>query len=125
MLIDRFKKAMEGGSDLAAIARKVGKDIRSADNVALGTPYVVNLGMELAYVAWASTLKAGEMSSPFKGEMGVYVIKVTSVTPAPEGEDYSGLRDSKLKILQSRASYEVFNALKEKADIVDNRGKFY
>jgi hypothetical protein len=27
--------------------------------------------------------------------------------------------------VQSRAQYEVFNALKEKANIEDNRGKFY
>jgi hypothetical protein len=27
--------------------------------------------------------------------------------------------------LGGRASYEVFNALKEKANVTDNRGKFY
>ncbi len=124
-LIEQFSKAMEGGADLLAIATKVGKNPAAAENVSFTSPYVANLGMEPAFVAHAMTLKENELSAPFKGEMGVYVIKVTTLNEPAEKTEFAEDRRTKLNVYHSRSTYEVFNALQEKAEVVDNRGKFY
>jgi len=70
-------------------------------------------------------LNNGERTEPIRTENGVVVIDVISVTPAPEIADISIYITS---IQQSRSNSDPFylsELVKEKADIVDKRYKFY
>ena len=70
-------------------------------------------------------LNSGERTKPIRTENGVVIVEVLNVTPAPEIADYSAYI---LSIQQSRSNRDPFyltELIKEKAEIVDKRYKFY
>jgi peptidyl-prolyl cis-trans isomerase D len=81
--------------------------------------------MEPAVVGAIVTMKPNTVSAPIKGMNGVYVVSVNSFTEAVMPKDIKETRQQVTQQLQQRASYEVSNALREKANIEDRRGKFY
>lgn len=124
-LIEKMNTAMNGAANIDAVASKLGKPAATASNVNFGAPYIQNIGLEPALVGTVFTLKQGQLSKPIKGETGVYAVQVESFTEPPAMKDFTQNKKQMIQQLGGRAAYEVFNALKEKANVVDNRGKFY
>lgn len=124
MLIEKIN-ATGSLNSLDALAQKLSVQPQTADAVNFSSPYLPNLGQESALVGTICALKKGEISKPIKGEQGVYVAQAMEIKePTPA----TNLTENKKQIetqLQSRSQYESFNALKEKAKVEDNRGKFY
>jgi peptidyl-prolyl cis-trans isomerase D len=121
--IEKFTKA--GKSSLAAIAASVGQPEQSAEQVNFASTQLGAGGMEPAVVGAIVTMKPNTVSAPIKGMNGVYVVSVNSFTEAVMPKDIKETRQQVTQQLQQRASYEVNNALREKANIDDRRGKFY
>ena len=95
-----------------------------------GTPtfasgFVENLGMEPAFVGAVFGAEKGKITGPVKGTQGVSVLVVDNLTEPSANADFQTTRTQMQQQLQQRTSFEVFNALKEKADITDNRSRFY
>ncbi|MFN8153902.1 MAG: SurA N-terminal domain-containing protein [Bacteroidia bacterium] len=122
MLIEKMSKA---GGNLEAVAAGLGQQVQSAEGVSFASPMIGNSGMEPYVVGYLNAMKAGQTSKPIKGANGVYIVQVVTFTnpavPADLKEAASTLRGQ----IQSRSQYESFNALREKAGIVDKRSKFY
>ena len=123
MLIEKFTKA--GGSTIEEIAQKMQQPVGVDSNFNFSSPFIPNGGIEPYLGGYTFALKQGKLSSPVKGMAGVYVIKVLAVKEAPPAKDYKDAKMQAEQQLQQRAQYEVNNALREKANIEDNRGKFY
>jgi len=70
-------------------------------------------------------MKKGVLSEPFKGKSGVYVVVVDEIVEVTSIEDYSSNQSQLINNMQLRVDYEVFNALQDKANVVDNRHIFY
>lgn len=122
-LIEKLKK---GGQNLDAIASANGQAVQVAENVTIATPVFQSSGMEPYVVGYVMNLKAGQVSPPLKGTNGVYVAVVNAFTDVKEPADLAA--EAKLQLgstLQNRSQYETYNALREKAGIVDSRSKFY
>jgi hypothetical protein len=64
------------------------------------------------------------LSKPVAGANGVYMFVVNTVTPAP-AEDIAMVRERLNSNYQIRASYEAYQAMRDKKDVVDMRYKFY
>ncbi|MEO5572187.1 MAG: SurA N-terminal domain-containing protein [Bacteroidia bacterium] len=126
-LIEKMNAGMSGATNIDALASKLGQAAETVSNVNFGASYVQakDIGMEPALVGTVFTLKQGQLSKPIKGESGVYAVQVESFTEPPAMKDFTQNKNQLIQQLGGRASYEVFNALKEKANVVDNRGKFY
>ncbi len=125
ILIERFENAMKGASGIDELATSMQTYAKSANNVNFGSTYIENLGVEPALVATVVTMEKGKLSSPIKGQAGVYVAMVDQINEPAESTDFSNNKNQLSSQTKQRATYEVFEALKEKANIVDNRGKFY
>jgi peptidyl-prolyl cis-trans isomerase D len=123
ILIEKFNKAPKG--TLEATAAAVQQTVQTADNVNFGSPFLGAAGMEGNVIGRLMTMKAGQISTPLKGQSGVFVAVVNSFTEPTMPKDFKDAAAQLRNTVQSRAQYEVFNALKEKANIEDNRGKFY
>jgi peptidyl-prolyl cis-trans isomerase D len=123
MLIEKLKK----GTTVDAIASSVGQTVMTADNISFAAPNLGPAGMEGNVVGHIMTMKSGQTSAPLKGQNGVYVVNIASQTEpqAPTAVDLKGDAARALQGVQQRSQYEVFNALREKADITDSRAKFY
>jgi peptidyl-prolyl cis-trans isomerase D len=70
-------------------------------------------------------LEPGTLSKPIIGEQGVFVVIVTNKTEAPEAKDYLADQNTIQNTLVGRVDFDLINALKERGDITDKRGKFY
>ncbi|MBK9190173.1 MAG: peptidyl-prolyl cis-trans isomerase [Crocinitomicaceae bacterium] len=68
-----------------------------------------------------TNVPTGSMTVPIKGNMGVYVIIIESETKAPETTDYSMTRMTLQESRRGSADGLVIRALREKADVKDNR----
>lgn len=127
MLIEKIKKAGTAGS-IEELAQKLQQPQQVANNFSFVNPSFPNTGIEPYIGGRVFDLKAGKLSEPLKGTAGVYIITVTDFTEPQVLKDNNEIRkqvSQELQQLQQRSQYEVTNALREKANIEDNRGKFY
>lgn len=122
MLIEKFNTAGTGSID--AIAQKLNVTAADADNISMSNNYVMGIGNEPSLVGVIFATKANQLTKPVKGDNGVSVVFVKSFKEPEPTKDYSNNLKQIADQRKSRSDYEVFNALKEKASIEDNRGKF-
>jgi peptidyl-prolyl cis-trans isomerase D len=119
-----FKKNNQEGKSLEDIARAMGLNVQEATQITFRSYSVPGAGNESSLIAAASAAKQGVISGPVKGENGVYMIFVNSLTTKEKG-DLKLLRDRLEATYQMRGNYEAYEALRKGADIVDKRYKFY
>lgn len=123
MLIEKMNAT--GAKSVDDMAAKLNTAAMDADNVSFASPFVPGLGNEPKLVGTAFGLKAGQLSKPVAGDNGVCVLYVKSFTEPAPTTDYSSSGKQLSEQRRARSEYEVSNALKEAANVEDNRGKFY
>lgn len=97
------------------------------------TPFKPNesplgVGRDQKFVGTALSLKPGELSKPFEGIRGYYILQMISKTPFDTTEykiERESLYSQLLQEKRNRVIADWHTALLEKADIVDNRDKFF
>ena len=112
------------GASLVAIAAANKVTVMNAVDLTIENPSVPNAGFEPKVVGLAFSSKAGVVSKPIEGNSGVYVIATKAVTKAPAIKKYDDFI-AKVKQQAVGNSGRFMQALKEDADIVDNRADFY
>ncbi|MGI0105288.1 peptidylprolyl isomerase [Salinimicrobium sp. WS361] len=118
-------KSEISGNDLQAIAQKQGVQVNTANAVNRNSPTLPGVGSEPKVVGAAFGLESGETSSPLEGEKGVFVVKVLQKNDAPQMESYRPYAAREASARRITVNTEVFQALKESAEIEDNRARFY
>ncbi|MDX5346811.1 MAG: peptidylprolyl isomerase, partial [Hymenobacteraceae bacterium] len=114
---------------LDEIAGKYGADaqVRTADEVVFANPFIPNLGMEPEAVGKTFGLKQGARTAPFDGQSGVLMVELLNLNKAAE-PNQSNLVTLQQQIqgnVASKTENNVFEAIKENADIKDNRVRFF
>lgn len=125
-----IKGKISADATLSEIASSNSVSVQSASALNLGNPTIAGAGEEPKVVGAAFSLEEGETSQPIAGEKGVYVVKLLSRKEAPEMPSYATFSN---KLTQERVSRavnpqgtgRVIEALKESAEIEDNRARFY
>ena len=123
-LASQINDKISGASTIDDAAVALNTTVSEASKVRFANPYVNGVGLEPAIVAKAFEMPENTLSGPVKGENGVFVMIVTNRT-IPENPDIQSAEFRLKYAMQSRVAYEGYDALKENADIVDNRIKFY
>ncbi len=113
------------GTTLSEIAQSQNQSVKTAGSVSMKAPTIAGAGNEPKVVGAAFGLKQGEVSDPIEGSRGVYVIEVTKITEAPGLDNYAAFAGQEAQKSRTAVSSKVLNALKEAADIEDNRATFY
>lgn len=125
MFVAEMENASNGASSVQDVATKLQIGAETKTGVTFASGVIQGFGRELEVVGTMAGLEQGELSKPIKGEQGVYVVSVDSRIDAPELANYLDQAKTLETAAGGRVSFDVLNALKEKGDIVDNRGKFY
>ena len=105
------------------ISSKLGLEIKTQENSILSNRNVDGIGFDDIMMGTAVGLKSGTTSKATIGNNGVFVLKVTKLEESKIPED---LKMQKMQLDQAnggRADYEVFNALKEMANIEDHKSR--
>ncbi|MDX5420840.1 MAG: SurA N-terminal domain-containing protein [Hymenobacteraceae bacterium] len=118
-------KGQKGSLDEMAASYGPDAMVRTADNVTFASAAIPGIGVEPVAVGKAFGLKQGARTAPFEGQGGVMVVELVQLDKAPEISDLSNvreqLRNQRVGNIESRA----FEAIKDKADIKDNRVRFF
>lgn len=109
---------------LEALAAANNVTVMNAADLSIENPAIPGAGFEPKVVGTAMSSKVGQISKPIVGNAGVYVLVTRAATKAPALKSYEEFVG---KLKQQTASYSgrVIQALKENADIKDNRSEFY
>lgn len=107
------------------IASKMNLIVEKADNLTFASYNIPAIGREDAMIGTATAMKNGAISRVIKGDNGVFVVFVNAVNEAALPKDFKGKQKEMEQAASGRADYEMYDALKEKAEIEDHRGKFF
>jgi len=125
MLEEQYKTKAAGATTIDAIGQKLNLPVTPVENITFSNPYLQGIGNESKLVGTVFGMKQGQVSKTIRGEAAVYVVVVDKFTEPVATKDYSATQKQLADQRKQRSDYEVFNALKEKANVVDDRGKFY
>ncbi len=117
-------RAKINATTLAGIVANQKTKMRTANAITMGAPMLPGVGNEPTVVGTAFGLVDGETSKLIDGKKGVFMLKVIKHTAAPKMDSYKSFaKNSKNNI--NTVGAKVIKALKEKAEIEDNRSAFY
>jgi peptidyl-prolyl cis-trans isomerase D len=124
VIIDKLKD-LKG--TLEEIAASYGSDanVYSSSDLKLNSSSLPSAGFDPKAVGVAFSLENGKRSAPVAGENGVLIIETQNKTIAPSIQDFSAYKLPVQQNQQSRSSFGIVEAIKENANIVDKRYKFY
>ena len=105
------------------LAKAENTTVKTASAINMKTPTISGAGREPLIVGSAFGLNEGETSKLIDGENGVYMIQVTKVTPAVKLDNYQAAANRVEQQKSSVVNTTLYNALKEAAEIEDNRAE--
>jgi peptidylprolyl isomerase/peptidyl-prolyl cis-trans isomerase D len=123
--VRRMRDALrQNGFD--GMAGTLGTRIRQQDNVTFATNSIPGIGRDPAFAGTIFGLEVGEVSSVVEGANAAYVIEVVDRQTPPEltPERRAQIRQQLIQQQQRQVTQQWLSALREKADIQDNRSQF-
>ena len=106
-----------------AVAKASGSAVQQAVDITLENANLPNVGQEKKVVGTAFSTAVNKISAPIEGNSGVYVVQTKVITKAPVLKSHADYI-AKVKSQVSGYSGRVIPALKDEAEIEDNRIKF-
>jgi peptidyl-prolyl cis-trans isomerase D len=124
VIIEKLK-ASKG--TLEEIANSFGSDanVYSSSDLKLNSNSLPTVGFDPQAVGLAFSLEGGKRSEPVAGENGVVIMELQNKTIAPALTDYSAYKTPLEQGNYNRNSLGISEAIKQSANIVDKRYKFY
>lgn len=123
-LKEEFNTALSNTSNIDELAKIMNLAPEAASLLSFSSNTIPD-GFEPNVVGAFYGTEEGQMSKPVVGNSGVYVVSTEGVKESAAPKDFTALKKQLEGQLHPRANFEVFNALKELAEIEDNRSKFY
>lgn len=124
LLTDKFQAALNGSSGIDQVAQKTGGKVVPIQNIVFANPVIPGFSAEYKLVGTIFGSQPNKISKPIEGQQGVYVFVVDSfINPAPLTNTVREREQIGQTLLQ-RADAQIFEALKDKANVKDYRAKF-
>ncbi|THD68847.1 peptidylprolyl isomerase [Robertkochia marina] len=129
-ILKRQKKAamiMEenAGKNMTELADVYGATVRTASDLTMKTPTIPGAGREPFVVGTALGMSEGDVSDMIEGQSGVYIIEVTAKSIAPSLDNYATYANTQKTLNRNRVFSAAYNALKDAAEIEDERADIY
>lgn len=113
-------QAVDG--DLYQMASAVNASVDSTGNITFSSRNIPGFGSEYKVIGTIFALEPGTLSEPVAGNGAVFVIALDNLNKPAESSDLSLYKNQLANAFRSRVSgTAVFDALREKAAITDNR----
>jgi peptidyl-prolyl cis-trans isomerase D len=118
-------KAANAGKSMSDIASATNTTVSSATALTVKSPTIPGAGREPLVVGTAFSMESGKTSGLISGETGVFMFEVTKKEKAPVLDNYVTYANALQTANTARVANTLVEALKEKAEIEDNRSVFY
>ena len=116
-------KLKSASGTVEEIAAATGAEVLEATSLTIATPIVPGAGRAPKAVGTAFGLKEGQVSAPVADETGVFVATVTARRDAQPAENYESIQNALSASYQQSLLPALLPALREKAEVEDNRVK--
>jgi peptidyl-prolyl cis-trans isomerase D len=125
LIAEKLEKVKSGA--FADIAKAYGADALTgtATDITLASAVLASVGYDPQLAGLAFGLKQGAQSKVVVGDNGVCILKLATITVAPDIADYNTYATQAVTAKTNRVEYMAEEALKKYGDIEDNRYKFY
>jgi peptidyl-prolyl cis-trans isomerase D len=122
-LIAQMSEVSKDATTIDDVAAKLGVSVTSVSPaINFNSSYIPTLRTtEYKLLGAVASSPENKLSEPVAGETGVYLYLVTSITENPQAQTPEAIK-SRMEMNNYSTLYRI---LYEKADIVDNRGRFY
>ena len=117
-------KEKMSGDDLNSIASTNSVTVQNASALTMASPTIPGAGAEPKVVGTAFALEAGATTGTIIGNTGVFKVKVTAKNPATALDNYASFANQ-LNSANTAVEGKIYNAIKNAAEIDDNRATFY
>lgn len=125
ILKQELESDVKAGMSLEEISMKYSTEILNAKSVQFHSFSVPGIGVEPNVVAVATSIKPNVISTPIQGNNGVIVLMVKDVVKAPEKATYLEEQLSRMRGYSARVGTMTFQALQKRAEIEDNRSRWF
>ncbi len=118
-------RARVSGTTLEEIAASENQSVKTALAVNMKSPTLSGAGREPKVIGTAFGLTEGQISKLIDGVLGVYVVQTTKITPADALPSYQAAANRIGTTKANAINTVLYNALRDAAEIEDNRATFY
>ncbi|MDP9078053.1 MAG: SurA N-terminal domain-containing protein [Bacteroidota bacterium] len=124
ILSDKLQAALNGSTTIDQVAQKAGVKVNPIQNIVFANPVIPGSSTEYKVVGTVFGSQPNKLSKPVEGTQGVFVFSVDSfINPAPLANTVRE-KDQLSQALMQRSQSQIFDALKDKANVKDYRAKF-
>jgi peptidyl-prolyl cis-trans isomerase D len=124
LLVDKLQAALNGSSSIDQVAQKSGSKVTPVQNIVFANPVIPGSSTEYKVIGTIFGSQPNKLSKPVEGQQGVFVFSVDSfINPAPLTNAVREKEQLSQALLQ-RSQSQIFDALKDKANVKDYRAKF-
>ncbi len=124
IIASRLRDNISEATDIEELAAGLNTQVEEARNILFSSFSVPGAGIEPRLIATALNSEPNTISGPVVGENGVYVLRVTSVN-FPDEKDIEAVRRNLANSKRARVNFDAFEALREQANVKDNRHQFF
>jgi peptidyl-prolyl cis-trans isomerase D len=123
-IIDKLKGA---SGPLEQVAAKYGTEaiVKTANGVTFASNTIEGLGYDPIATGKAFGLKEGARTKAFEGQTGVVIVELLDLEKINFTGDLSGVKKQLETMRSGRSEGSVFQLVRDKSDIQDNRIKFF
>ncbi len=118
-------KSKISGTDINSIATSFGLTPGLAENINFGRGAIPDAGQEPMVIGKSFALAPGAVTAPIVGNGGVYVVKVTSKTPATPEQGGFMQKMQHTQTVRSQVNFRLMEAIKKTVKVDDNRATFF
>ena len=125
ILIDKMNKALSGASNIDQVAQKIGQSVNPIENIVLANPVLPGVAQENKLIGAVFGSPVGKVSKAIEGAVGVYAFVVDGFSKPAALDNVFKQKQAMAEGNVQRSLGAAFQALQDKAEIKDNRVKFY
>lgn len=123
MFSEEFNAALKSARSLEELSSALKLDIKVSEGLNAANSNINGLGADLVIAGTALGSKQGQLSKVISADNGVAVLRVKATKSNGTAYDPDDERRQAEQLMSNRSDYEVFNALKEMAEIEDHKSR--
>jgi len=124
-IIEKVKTASNGTKDIYQVAQKLNVTVDTVGQLTFSAYNFPKYGPEPELVGTIFTLKKNDLSAPIKGKMAIYMVYLQDIVKLQATTNLDMIKMQTMSYFKSRVENDVFKAIKDKTNIVDNRIFYY
>ncbi len=113
------------GKSMSEIASLYNSEIKLMEGLTFNNTFITDAGNEPAVVSTAAGLEVNKISTPIKGNTGVFVVKTTNKVATEMLMDATFIRSTTQRAARQQMEFSLLPSIVDKYEIKDNRHSSY